>query len=328
MVQEGGQEPFISVIIPNRNGMQSIAKCLAAVCSSHYPRYEVIVADDCSDDGSRAVIEAYPVQLVRLPARGGASAARNAGARHARGDILFFIDADCVVRPETLAVAARCRAQHPEAVVGGTYTPVPHDTGFYSMFQSVFVHYSEAKRAEPDYVATHALLIGKELFLTSGGFDERFLPILEDVEFSHRLRRRGVPLLMCPGLLVEHIFGFTLSGSLRNAFRKARYWSIYSLANRDLLTDSGTASLELKANSLAWALSLVLLALGVTAGSGYALLALLAVCGANLAINRGFASALFRTGGRAFGLKALLYYTALYPLAVVAGGLTGLLWRR
>ena len=84
--------------------------------------------------------------------------------------------------------------------------------------------------------------------MKSGGFKENFLPILEDVEFSHRLRRTGFKLTMNPEILVRHIFNFTLIKSLKNAFRKSLYWTIYSLKNKDLLTDSGTASIELKFN--------------------------------------------------------------------------------
>jgi len=84
-------------------------------------------------------------------------------------------------------------------------------------------------------------------FLASGGFDEQFLPILEDVEFCHRLRRAGYRLLMDPRVLVRHSFGFGFLGSLRNAARKVRFWARYSLGNRDLFADSGTASRGLKA---------------------------------------------------------------------------------
>jgi hypothetical protein len=53
-------------------------------------------------------------------------------------------------------------------------------------------------------------------FVAGGGFYEQFLPILEDVEFCHRLRRTGFRLRMDPQVLVRHSFGFGLFGSLRN----------------------------------------------------------------------------------------------------------------
>jgi glycosyltransferase involved in cell wall biosynthesis len=318
-------DPFISVIIPNRNGAETIGKCLEGVYSSGYKNFEAIVVDDCSEDGSVETIERFPCKLVRLESHGGASKARNTGAENAGGEALFFIDADCVLNSDTLAIAAKSFRQHKDKLVGGTYTPLPYDRGLYSTFQSVFINYSETKYREPDYVATHAMLIDREIFLKSGGFNEEFLPILEDVEFSHRLRKSGTRLIMLPDLTVRHIFNFTLVRSLRNAFRKSMYWTMYSIRNKDLLADSGTASLELKSNTISWLLCALLLALFVVSGGALFIYAALAVLFLNLVINRRFIKALVSSGGLLFAAGAVLYYTSLYPLAVGVGGLMGVL---
>lgn len=316
------------MIIPVFNGRETIGACLEAAFASRYENFEVIVVDDCSTDGSREIIKRFPARLIRLPERGGASKTRNAGARNARGEALFFTDADCVMLPDTLSLAAGAFGKHGDAVVGGTYTPLPHDRGFFSTFQSVFINYSETKREKPDYVATHAMLMGRERFLESGGFKEDFLPILEDVELSHRLRKAGVELLMEPEIRVRHIFNLNLARSLKNAFRKSMYWTMYSIENRDLLRDSGTASVELKADTVSWGVCVFLLMLSVLGWSAPALASLAGVCALNLAINRRFIMAMFKAGGPAFGAGAVLYYTALYPAAVGAGGLLGMVRRK
>lgn len=323
--QGGGVGPFISVIIPNFNGAGTLGKCLESLYRSRYGRFEVIVVDDCSEDDSEEIAKRFPCRFMRLPEHSGASKARNAGAGQGRGEALFFTDSDCVLREDTLETAAAAFTRHPDAVTGGTYSPVSHDRKFFSTFQSVFVNYSESKNRSPDYVATHAMVMSRRLFAESGGFAEEFLPILEDVEFSHRLKRRGARLRMEPGLMVEHIFGYSLVKSLRNAFRKSMYWTIYSLWNKDLLRDSGTASTELKANTLSWSLCALMLVLMAATGWAWPLWAALAACSANLAVNRRFIRALFRAGGPAFAAGAALYYTALYPVAVGAGGIAGAL---
>jgi glycosyltransferase involved in cell wall biosynthesis len=327
MGDTGKERPFISVIIPNRNNASTIGKCLEAVLRSERGDFEVIVADDHSTDGSVEIIKRYPVRLIRLTEHSGAAAARNAGAQAARGIVLFFIDSDCVMRPDTIEIAYKAFIAHPEDVSGGTYTPMAHDRGFFSTFQSLFVNYSETKNPRPDYVATHAMVISKILFDGSGGFDEKFMPILEDVEFSHRLRRMGVVLRMRPALQVEHIFNFNLWGSLKNAFRKSLYWTMYSLKNRDLFKDSGTASFELKADVVSWLLCTSLFVLFLLSGETGFLAALAAICGINLIINRKFIGSIIRATGPAFTLGAVLYYTALYPLPVAAGGFLGTLRR-
>jgi len=318
-----GEKPFISVIIPSRNGAATIGECVQAALGSDYGNFEVVVVDDGSTDGSVEIIEKYPCRLIRLKEHSGASAARNAGAREAKGDALFFIDADCIVRPDTVSLAAAEYLAHPNEVTGGTYTPIAHDKSFYSTFQSLFVNYSETKSPTPDYVATHAMVISSKVFEESGGFDEDFMPILEDVEFSHRLTRAGVRLRMQPALQVEHIFNFDLWRSLRNAFRKSLFWTMYSIKNRDLQKDSGTASSELKSNVISWFLCTVLFALFLILGNSRLLIWLAAICGANMVINRHFISSIFKATGPAFTLGAVLYYTAIYPIAVAAGGALG-----
>ncbi len=321
-------ENFISVIIPVHNGGATIGRCLEAVFASRYPRFEVIAVDDRSTDNSPDIISRYPCTLVRLETHAGASAARNAGARRSTGDYLFFIDADCILQEDTLTLVNDALTGAGPVIVGGTYTPLPFDSGFFSAFQSVFIHYSETKRRTPDYIATHALAVQADLFRRSGGFTEDFLPILEDVEFSHRLRRLGYRLVMDPRIQVRHIFNFTLLRSIRNAYRKSRYWTVYSLGARDLLADSGTASREMKVNGACLLVSGTFLALGIVMQHALFPALILLVTGWNAYLSRKLLAAFFRAGGLPFAVLATLYYLTLYPAAALAGAARGMLsWR-
>jgi glycosyltransferase involved in cell wall biosynthesis len=315
----------ISIVIPVRDGARTLDACLAAACAEAGSGGEVVVVDDGSTDASTAIAARHPCRIVRLPTPRGAAAARNAGARAARGEILFFIDADCVLLPGTIGrVAAAQESAGPRSVVGGTYDRRPFDAGFFPAFQAVFVNYHETRRADdPDYVATHAMSMRTADFLESGGFDESFLPILEDVEFSHRVRRAGYRLRIEPAIQVRHSFGFNLRGSLRNAARKVRYWTRYSVRNRDLLADSGTASRGLKAACAAHGLGLACAAAAVLLRAPallgpVPLLALLAL-GANAGLMRAFFAS-----GAGFGAAAAGYYFLVYPFAVTAGAAAGL----
>jgi glycosyltransferase involved in cell wall biosynthesis len=317
--------PFISVIIPNYNGEKTIGRCLDAAFASQYGNFEVIVVDDCSADSSTDIIEKYPCRLIRLSEHGGASKARNTGARNSTGDVLFFIDGDCLLQPDTLGKAAAAyQKQGPGVIIGGTYTPLPYDRKFFSIFQSVYIHYSETKNSlNPDYLATHAMLIAKDLFQKSGGFNEQFMPILEDVEFSHRLKKMGAALRMVQEIQVQHIFNFTLAKSMRNGIRKSKYWSIYSIKNRDLLSDSGTASQEFKFNVLSCFINIMLLLFAVLLKNWAFFLPVLLLFGSNLYLNRHLVSAFYRVRGPFFAIPAVLYYTMVYPFAVGIGVCSG-----
>lgn len=318
---------LISIIIPNYNGAATLGNCLKAAFASDYDNFEVVVVDDCSDDASWKIIAAYPCSLIRLPLRSGAAVARNTGAANSKGEILFFIDADCLLEPDALARAARAVAAHgTNTAIGGTYTLRPFDPGFFNLFQSAFIHYSETKTPDrPDYIASHALVINSETFKKSGGFPETFMPIIEDVEFSHRLRKNGVKLVMEPKILVRHIFNFNFTSSLKNAFRKSRYWTRYSLHNRDLMVDSGTASKELKAAVLTWFTSFCLLLAGHITREPAWLLPLAGIIPAALLLNRGQMKTFYRAGGPGFLFLAAGYYFFLYPVPVASGGLTGII---
>lgn len=317
-------ERRISVIIPHFNMGHTIGACLEAAFASEYRNFEVIVVDDQSADASCDIITQFPCRLIRLPHRSGTSRARNTGALNSTGEIIFFIDADCLLQRETLATVNRVFPRNGEdIVIGGTYTNLPADPRFFSLFQSAFVHYAETKQADaPDYIAAHSMIMSRKVFDAGGGFPEDFLPIIEDVEFSHRLHRAGVRLKLYPEVQVQHIFGFSLWKSLQNAFRKTYYWCIYSLKNRDLLTDSGTSSTELKSNVLSFAILVLLTAAWLVLKSPLLISALVTVFLVNMGINRRFLKFLFRSGGPGFALRASLYYFLLYPLPVSLGAVS------
>jgi glycosyltransferase involved in cell wall biosynthesis len=114
--------PFISVVIPTRNRAARLEVALRGLVSQEYPsdRYEVIVVDDGSSDGTAAVAEeiagATPVPIIVLgQSHQGASAARNTGIGVARGDPVCLVDDDVDVPPEWLAAYAAGVHRHPLA---------------------------------------------------------------------------------------------------------------------------------------------------------------------------------------------------------------------
>ncbi|MDH5445955.1 MAG: glycosyltransferase [Gammaproteobacteria bacterium] len=319
--------PLISIIIPVYNGATTLEACLYSTIHAMDRDCELIVVDDGSTDGSAEIAQRFPCRLIQLRHNWGAAYTRNLGAYKSFGKILFFTDADCLLDKTALSLVRQKMQQADERlVIGGSYTPRPYDDHFFSRFQSIFVHYSENKHATaPDYIATHAMAIRASTFQQVGGFNEKMGPILEDVEFSHRLRQAGMVLQMLPELQVQHIFNYSLRDSWKNAIRKTRYWIQYSLKNHDLLVDSGTASIELKTNVISYYLTCLLL-LMIAAGMPFVLPVLVLMLAGNLYISRGLLEAFYiHSSSRLTGLMAMAYYLLVYPLPVGLGVLVALI---
>jgi glycosyltransferase involved in cell wall biosynthesis len=320
-------EKRISIVIPNYNMAKTVGKCLAAAFTSKYGNFEVVVVDDCSDDNSVEIIEKYPCKLVRLNKRCGTSAARNIGVNNSSGDLIFLIDADCLVLEDTLSIInSTFSGLGPEVVVGGTYTNMPYDDRFCSIFQSVFVNYFETKRLEDvDYIAAHAMVIDARKFKESGGFPDFYLPIIEDVAYGHKLRGMGCRLVMNPEIQVRHIFNFSMPVSIKNAFRKSYYWCLYSLRVKDMFVDSGCASLELKADVVLNFLSILFTVLWVLTQNTLFLTLVPALFLLNAYMNKGLIKSFRSTNGTLFAVKAFLYYSMIYPLPIGAAAITAIL---
>jgi len=222
--------PSLSVIIPVHNGGAHFARCLDALIESNRGRYEILVVNDCSTDASADTARARGFEVVTLDTRRGPAAARNAGARRARGRVLLFIDADVLVRADTLARVERFFREHAEvAAVFGSYDDAPDARGFVSRYKNLthhFIHQRSRTDAETFWAGCGA--VRREAFERVGGFEETLYtrPSIEDIELGRRLRRRGFKITLERELQVKHMKRWTLASLLRaDVFARALPWS-------------------------------------------------------------------------------------------------------
>ena len=109
--------PLVSIIIPCFNAEACLQETLDSALAQTHPEVEIIVVDDGSTDGTRALVAAYGdrLRVIHGPNQGAASA-RNTGTALARGEFLLYLDADDLLEPEAIAsrlaaLAASGRAQ-------------------------------------------------------------------------------------------------------------------------------------------------------------------------------------------------------------------------
>lgn len=104
-----------SVIIPNYNNAGTLARAIESVLAQSHPAHEILVIDDGSTDGSRAVAESFGDKVRYIhQANAGVSTTRNNGARYATGDWLAFLDADDVYMPDRLLAHASWLRREPD----------------------------------------------------------------------------------------------------------------------------------------------------------------------------------------------------------------------
>lgn len=236
-----------SVIVPALNAADTLEDCLGALAREHVPGpdAELLVVDDGSSDGTCDVATRPGVRLLAGPGRG-PGAARNVGAREARGDILLFLDADTA--PCRGWLAEMLRPFEDPSVVGvkGRYfTDQRSLVARFSQleFEEKYARLARARRI--DFIDTGTAAYRRSAFLAASGFDESFpAQSAEDVEFAFRLAANGAGLAFNPRAGVRHRHAESL---VAYAAKKASYGffrvRVYRRYPRKALGDSYTPPL-------------------------------------------------------------------------------------
>jgi glycosyltransferase involved in cell wall biosynthesis len=198
----------VSLIIPVHNGGEAFGHCLSSVRQLVPPATEWIVVDDGSTDDSAArAREAGATVIETLRPRSGPAVARNLGAGAARGDLLYFLDADCSIHSDAVGVALRTFAEQPTVTaLVGSYDDEPTAPNLLSQYKNL-THHLVHQSAPPDGFTMWGAcgVIRREVFWELGGFDERYgRPCIEDIELGYRLAETGHRIRMCPELQVTH----------------------------------------------------------------------------------------------------------------------------
>ena len=196
------QHPLISVVTPTHNRLALLQRTLHSLVDQQglaKVDYESIVVIDGDYDGTAEALGrmSFPFELTVIrQVRSGVAAARNAGWRAARADLVLFLDDDIIPKPQLLAAHLRAHQANPKSVVIGRFSP---DT---SARRTAWTRYDELVQ-EKKYRAmgrteapsgirlyTGNVSMPKAALEESGGFDQT-LPRNEDVELGMRLQDLG-----------------------------------------------------------------------------------------------------------------------------------------
>ena len=234
---------FISVIVPVYNGGKFLNSCLDALFASDYTEFEVIVVDDGSTDDSAEIGRRKRATVISSERRqSGPAASRNLAARDAKGEILLFVDADVVVKTDTLRMVANAFSEMPEiSALFGSYDDEPGEKNFLSQYKNLqhhFVHQTSSPEASTFWSGLGA--IRRDVFMAHGGFDcEKFaVPSIEDIDLGFRLRRSGHQILLNRDITAKHLKRWQVGTHLRTEILcRALPWSWLILENQGMIND-------------------------------------------------------------------------------------------
>jgi cellulose synthase/poly-beta-1,6-N-acetylglucosamine synthase-like glycosyltransferase len=185
-------QPTVSVIVPVRDGADTIADCLDAILATDYPeeRREIIAVDNGSTDGTAARIQSRPVRYLREP-RPGVSNARNRGITESTGEILAFVDADCLVEPQWLTELVLPFADVEVGAVAGDLQHVPAQTAAERQAARLLGNWQQfAFNSNPAYPITANAAYRRDVIDHIGPFDPH-MTRAQDVELGLRFQERS-----------------------------------------------------------------------------------------------------------------------------------------
>lgn len=254
---------LISIIVPVYNGGKFLPRCLDALNSSTHRSYEIIVVDNGSTDDSAGISREKGATVLEMPGPAGPAAARNLGAQKARGEILFFVDADVVVEPDSVARVASDFQAHPEiAALFGSYDAEPAEKNFLSQYKNLYHHFThQCGRTDAATFWAGCGAIRRAAFEAVGGFDQKLYerPCIEDIELGYRLRRMGFKILLDKELQCKHLKQWRLKSLLSaDILHRAVPWSRLILESREMVNDLNLQTKERVSSALV-ALSLLIL---------------------------------------------------------------------
>ncbi|MDY7041154.1 MAG: glycosyltransferase [Chloroflexota bacterium] len=210
------------MIIPSYNSEVTISECLHSVLQQEvdFP-YEVIVVDSSQDSTPELVQSNFPnVTLIRLFTRTDPGRARNLGVRRAQGEILVFIDSDCIAEQGWLAGMWAAHQKGEWRIVGGSVlNGNPGGVVSWAGYVKEFSEYlPEAKAGLVHSLPTCNISYKREIFERYGGYDGRYYP-QEDYLFHWQLVKAGEKIRFEPSIRVRHFHRALLGDYLRHSQR-------------------------------------------------------------------------------------------------------------
>lgn len=203
---------FFSIVIPLYNRPDELDELLASLSAQTDRGFEVIIAEDGSDNKSDKVIEKYNDKLTLTyfeKPNSGPGLSRNEGAARARYDYLIFFDSDCVIPPNYIERVSLFLKDHYVDAYGGPDAALPSFTTVQKAINYAMTSFFTTggirggkKSMERFHPRSFNLGVSREAFNDVGGYGK--MRFGEDIDFTLRLLKKGYRTALIPEAFVYH----------------------------------------------------------------------------------------------------------------------------
>ena len=213
---------MISFIIPVLDGEKHMARCLDHIIGEMDCDDEIIVVDNCSTDDTLKIVCQYEkAKVLRFPGLT-IAALRNRGADLAKGDLLAFIDSDCLLCGGWRSAVESVMADEAVKATGSIYQVPASATWVEKSWWSC----RRPAEAKVNYINSGNFVIRKEVFESVSGFNEELVTD-EDSEIGARLNKSGFCIMDAPQIRAIHLG----NAKTLKEFVKKEKWHATSILN-------------------------------------------------------------------------------------------------
>ena len=222
-------EPFVSIVIPAYNCELTIFRVLTAALSQDFPQnhYEVIVADDGSNDSTFDIVKSFkPVKCFQQK-NAGPAAARNRGFKESKGEVVFFTDSDCIPEKDWIKTAVKHLHDPAIAVVCGSYG-IANDTHILArcIHKEILFRHRRRMPEYPSSFGSYNFAVRRKVFEEAGGFNEDYPNASgEDNDLSYKILSHGYKIYFERNAIVNHFHPENISKYLKEQFRHG-FWRV------------------------------------------------------------------------------------------------------
>ncbi|NQY95637.1 MAG: glycosyltransferase [Henriciella sp.] len=326
-----GESDKICVIVPAYEAAQYLEKSLPPLIALRNAGEvaDVIVVDDCSPNPDTAeTAQRLGATVIRADQNGGPGAARNLAATKTDCGLLWFVDADVVVHPESVDRIPLTFADPAVHAMFGSYDENPPAPGFASQYKNLmhrYYHMNSSRQATTFWSGCG--VVRRNAFLRLNGFDiEQFTkPSIEDIELGYRIRAAGGEIVLDPELLCTHLKEWSLREVvMTDVLKRAVPWSRL-IASREMPENNLNVSTpeRIRAGIAGlWALSIMVALSGLIGLHGGMIFMAMTI----VMVSANWSLLTFFTGrkGLPFGLAALAFHQVYYIYSAVTFSLVNL----